>query len=301
MPRRDAKPRFLGLIGLGLMGTALAERALRGGFQVVGFDLDPSRRRALRHLGGRPLASANDVAVACPRLLLSLPTTDIVETVVRQMEGALVPGHVLIDTTTGDPERTARLGAGLAQRGVSYLDATIVGSSAETRQGQVLLLVGAKAAALERCRDVLECLARRVVLVGPWGSGARMKLVINLVLGLNRAALAEGLSFARACGVSPELALDIMRDSVAYSRVMDFKGPKMLQGDFKPVARLSQHLKDVRLILAAGRRGGAKLPLSRVHCKLLEAAMAAGWGELDNSAIIKVYTLLRSRLAAGAA
>src|SRR5262249_57435997 len=140
------------------------------------------------------------------------------------------------------------------------------------------------------CRDVFGCFARQVFHVGPCGSGARMKLVVNLVLGLNRAVLAEGLSFARAVGVEPRHALELLKAGTAYSRVMDTKGEKMLRRDFRPQAKLSQHLKDVRLILSLGKKAGAKLPLSMRHLKLLEQLKVAGCGEMDNSAIIKAFS-----------
>src|SRR5262245_50034180 len=114
-----------------------------------------------------------------------------------------------------------------------------------------------------------------------------MKLVTNLVLGLNRAALAEGLAFAGAIGLAPADALEVLLNCPAYSRTMDAKGPKMVAGDFTPAAKLSQHLKDVRIILVEGERAGQPLPLSALHRQLLEAAEAAGWGELDNSGIIR--------------
>ena len=122
-----------------------------------------------------------------------------------------------------------------------------------------------------------------------------MKLVLNLVLGLNRAVLAEGLAYAAACGLDPAAALDILRAGPAYSRAMDVKGPRMLQGDYTPEARLAQHHKDVGLILASGAEAGASLPLSRVHDELLRAAEQAGLGEADNSA---VYEVFRRRLFA---
>ena len=104
--------------------------------------------------------------------------------------------------------------------------------------------------------------------VGPWGGGARTKLVVNLVLGLNRAVLAEGLAFARRCGLDLPAVLDTLRSGAAYSRVMDAKGAKMTAGDFTTEARLAQHLKDVRLILETGSRCGAALPLSHLHEQL---------------------------------
>ena len=113
-----------------------------------------------------------------------------------------------------------------------------------------------------------------------------MKLVSNLVLGLNRAALAEGLLLAEALGLDPTAALDVLRGSAAYSRQMDAKGRKMIDGDFSNQARLSQHLKDVRLMLKAAADGGLTLALADTHRRLLERAEAMGLGDHDNSAVI---------------
>ena len=116
-----------------------------------------------------------------------------------------------------------------------------------------------------------------------------MKLVANLALGLHRAVLAETLSFAQASGISPVDAMAVLKAGAAYSRVMDDKGEKMLKHDFSVEAKLSQHLKDVRLILASAKAKGAKTPLSEVHRQLLEKLEAAGYGEVDNSAIVMAY------------
>jgi 3-hydroxyisobutyrate dehydrogenase-like beta-hydroxyacid dehydrogenase len=131
-------------------------------------------------------------------------------------------------------------------------------------------------------------LGRNVFHVGACGSAAKMKLVTNLVLGLNRAALAEGLAFAAAIGVEPAAALEVLAGSMAYSRAMDAKGRKMVEGDFSVQARLSQHLKDVLLMQRAAADAGLALPLTETHRRLMEQAEADGLGELDNSAIIRV-------------
>ena len=116
-----------------------------------------------------------------------------------------------------------------------------------------------------------------------------MKLVVNLVLGLNRAALAEGIAFARAAGLDLPTTLRVLQNGAAYSRVMDAKGRKMIEGDFTPQGKLSQHLKDVRLILAEAERVGAKALLSTLHLHLLRQVEAAGYGGEDNAAVIRVY------------
>ena len=278
----------VGIIGLGLMGSALAERFLRAGRNVIGFDLRPECRRALAALGGTPAESASEVVRVAGLVLLSLPDSDAVGVVVKEVEADLA-GKTVIDTTTGDPDRTAALGARLAERGVAYLDATVAGSSQQTRAGEVVVMVGGEADVFRACEPLLRDFARECFHLGPWGSGARMKLVVNLVLGLNRAVLAEGLAFARRCGIDPESALEVLKSGAAYSRVMDTKGRKMIAEDFTPEARLGQHLKDVRLILAAGERAGAVLPLSELHARLLEGLRAAGLGDLDNSAIIQAF------------
>jgi len=172
---------------------------------------------------------------------------------------------------------------------VAYLDAAVCGNSEELRRGEVLVVAGGPPTAFDECRDLFGVFARRSFHVGTWGAGSKMKLTTNLVLGLNRAVLAEALAFADALGLDPELALTVLRESSSYSRVMDLKGRKMLERDFIPQARLSQHLKDVRLMLEAGAGAGVELPLSERHRQLLEQAEAAGLGALDNSAIIEVF------------
>lgn len=279
----------VGMIGIGLLGSALAERLLAAGFAVLGYDTDPARCGAIEKLGGTAAPSADEVA-RCRRIVLSLPDSDVVADVLGRIESQLQPGTILLDTTTGDPDAEAALGARMAARGVHYLDIPVAGSSTQARAGQALILAAGEQAICQQCADLLGALAERWFYIGPCGSGARMKLVVNLVLGLQRAALGEGLAFARACGLDAELALDILRIGPTAGRVLDTKGRKMLQEDFTPPeARLAQHLKDVRLILQAGERRAARLPLSTLHRQLLEQLVEQGYAEADNSAIVKAF------------
>lgn len=268
----DSTNTTLGIIGMGLMGSALIK--MTGASR--GWDIDPAL--------GVNAQSAAEVFAHCDRVFLCLPNSTIAREV---LDGAILrPGQIIIDASTGDPRDMAALGARLATQGVHYLDATVSGSSAQLLQRDVLVMVGGDAVIFEQCRALFATFAREAVHVGPCGSGAKMKLVTNLVLGLNRAALAEGLALAANLDLQPAQTLDIMRRSMAYSRIMDTKGEKMLTLDFTPQAKLSQHLKDVKLMLAAST---IPLPLSETHRALLEHAVALGLGDLDNSAIIKAY------------
>jgi 3-hydroxyisobutyrate dehydrogenase-like beta-hydroxyacid dehydrogenase len=278
----------IGLIGLGLVGSALADRLIGAGQRVIGCDIDDERRGALRERGGEVAGDAQEVFSTCSRVVLSLPSHREVGDVIRAAGATLERGRTIIDTTTGDPASSEELARTLNEQGVIYLDATISGSSAQVRAGSATLMVGGDAESFSACSDIFALIGSQVFHTGPAGTGAKMKLVTNLVLGLNRAALAEGLAFAESIGLDPALSLAVMRGSFAYSRIMDTKGERMIRGDFAADARLSQHLKDVRLIVDIGRHAGLPMPLSAAHREVLEEAETAGYGELDNSAIIKV-------------
>jgi 3-hydroxyisobutyrate dehydrogenase-like beta-hydroxyacid dehydrogenase len=283
-PQRET-PGLVGLVGLGLMGTALAERLLDHGFRVAVWNRTRAKADPLLARGAE---WTDDPFARCPRVLISLYSSDVVEEVLDRFADSLRPGHLLVDTTTGDPNRTVALAARLKSRAVRYLEAPISGSSEQTRRGEATVLVGADPADFQAGADLWPILGRRVFHVGPCGGASKMKLVSNLVLGLNRAALAEGLAFAEAIGVPAAAALEVLAGSNAYSRAMDAKGRKMIERDYTPQARLSQHLKDVRLMLAAATDAGLPLPLTETHRRLMEQAETAGLGDLDNSAILEV-------------
>jgi len=282
---KEEVDRHIGLIGLGLMGTALAERLINAGYRVAVWNRTQAKASPLiargAEWGDNPLAS-------CRRVIISLYTTDVVEQVLDQMREGLQSGQIIVDTTTGEPTQTEAVGRRLSAQGVRYLDAPISGSSEQTRRGEATVIVGGAPEAFAACADLWPVMGSKVFHVGPCGSAAKMKLITNLVLGLNRAALAEGLAFAEAIGVSPTAALEVMAGSMAYSRAIDTKGRKMVERDFKVQARLSQHLKDVRLMLTAAEAAGMTLPLADTHRRLMEQAEANGLGDLDNSAIIEI-------------
>jgi 3-hydroxyisobutyrate dehydrogenase-like beta-hydroxyacid dehydrogenase len=280
----------IGLIGVGLVGTALAENLLAAGYKVIGYDIDAAKCRHLEALGGVSASDPADVGRRCRYVVLSLMTTAIVREVVEGPGGLLQadpPPAYIIDTTTGDPDESAALAGRLAGRGVHYLDSTISGSSREIRQRQGLFMVGGDKVAFEACGPVLAAVTDRMLYAGPAGSGAKSKLTVNLVLGLNRLALAEALVFAERLGLEPRAALALLKQSYAYSRIMEGKGDKMVNNDFATDARLSQHRKDVALVLEYAKQLGLDLPLTARHLEVLDSAIAAGDGDLDNAAVIR--------------
>lgn len=280
----------IGLIGLGLVGTAMAERLLAEQFDLVGFDIDSTKCEHLEQLGGKAVSNPAQVAEQVERVVLSLPDTEVVLHVVEGADGILeaktLPTYI-IDTTTGNPDETVALAQRLAQRDIYFLDAPFSGSSQQLRDKDVVFMVGGDKAAFKKCRDILNALSAEVFYLGASGDGSKAKLAGNLILGLNRLALAEGLVFASKLGLEPRAFLELLKVTPAYSTAMDVKGRKMLDGDFAPEGRLRQHHKDVSIILKYAEKLGQELPLSRVHLDVLKNAIEAGDGELDNSAVIR--------------
>jgi len=275
----------VGIIGVGLMGEVYAHRLIAAGFAVVGCDVDPARNARLAQIGGRAETLAA-IARDCDPIVLAVFNTDQVEDVV---ERALIPaaaGKIVIATSTCDPDRIAALAARVADK-LRFLEVPVSGTSEQVRQGDGVGLIGGDARIAQAAAPVLDALVPKRFHIGNAGDGGRTKLAVNLILGLNRLALAEGLVFAARLGLDPEAFLNVARASAAASQVMDTKGPKMIAGDFAPQGRVRQTLKDTQLMLAQAHRAGQKLPLLEIHADVLEACLRHGDGEADNSIVIE--------------
>jgi 3-hydroxyisobutyrate dehydrogenase-like beta-hydroxyacid dehydrogenase len=278
------------IIGLGLMGEVYAQRLLGAGIPVSGFDTDPARRARLAEIGGKPAATIGELAKPARAIIVAVFSTAQVEDVI---ENHLLPAlgdgsnKIVICMSTVDPDQVAALAARVIPRGIRYLDVPVSGTSDQVRRGDGVALIGGDKAIAEEVAPILDALFARRFHVGKIGDGGRAKLAVNLILGLNRLALAEGLGFAERLGLDPAAFLEVARGSASYSQVMETKGPKMVRGDFSPEGRVKQTLKDAHMMLEQGAAIGQPLKSLQVHADTLEACVKAGEAELDNSAIIK--------------
>lgn len=262
---------IVGLIGQGLLGSAIAERLTAAGHTVASYD--PAVNTGYD--------SVEAVVAVASAVFLCLPDSSHSAAVLA----AIPTDRLVIDATTGTPAEMEAFG----EARLGYVDATIGGSSNHLRRGEAIVMAGAREEAFERATSLLAALSSTVIRCGGPGAGARMKLVFNMVLGLNRAALAEGLAFGEAQGLDGEMILRVLQSGPAASRIMETKGPKMLARDYAPEARLRQHHKDVRLMQEICAQLGQQAFLTDAHERLLAAAEEAGLAESDNSALIEVY------------
>jgi 3-hydroxyisobutyrate dehydrogenase-like beta-hydroxyacid dehydrogenase len=286
----------VGIIGLGLMGTALSERLIDADVPLIGFDIEPARRENLRAAGGMVATSVRELAGRSRTIFVAVFCGEQVEALFGEIENTA--GHartIVVCTTTCGPDEIVRLARRAASAHIPFVEAPISGTSAEVRDGTATALVAGETDAIESVSVLLEILCPRRVRVGATGDASRTKLAINLILQNNRAALAEGIAFAERLGLDGRAFLAAARESAAYSRVMETKGEKMLTRDFRPQSHISQTLKDAELILEEAGRLGLPLPMTTTQAELLRAAIALEGPDSDSAAVIEA---IRRRRAA---
>jgi len=275
----------VGVIGVGLMGEVYARRLVAAGFTVIGYDVDPAKNERLAQFGAQA-GSLSDIAQKCDPIVVAVFNTEQVEDVVERTLIPAAAGKIVLVTSTCDPDRIAALGARVGDR-LRFLETPVSGTSEQVRQGDGVGLIGGDKNIAAVAAPVLDALFAKSFHIGKLGDGGRAKLAVNLILGLNRLALAEGLVFAARLGLDPAAFLDVARRSAAASQVMDTKGPKMISGDFAPEGRVRQTLKDTQLMLDQARKAGQQLPLLQIHADVLQACVRHGDSERDNSIVIE--------------
>jgi putative dehydrogenase len=277
----------VGMIGLGLMGSALSARLIDAGLPMIGFDIDAARCEALRASGGEAAASASELIAKCRTIVVALYNAAQIGKVFDEFDkGAFLSETTVICTTTCSPAEIAGIAKRAADASLGFVEAPVSGASAEVRDGKAMALISGEAA------TVLDVLCPQQIRVGGIGDAARTKLALNLILQTNRAALAEGIAFAESLGLDGTNFLATARRSAAYSHVMDVKGEKMLARDFTPQSHISQTLKDAELILGEARRLGQMMT---VQGALLRATIALVGGECDSAAVIETIRPSRKR------
>jgi len=284
----------IGIIGLGLLGSAIAGSLRAAKWTVCGYDLRAAACEEAAAMGVAVLPSAAAVAEEATLLLLSLMHSGDRHALLwggQRLSDALRPGTLLLDTTTASPESIREEHARLAPRKVRLVDVCVSGSSQTVAEGRALALVGDTRAGAAEYDAALRAFTKQQHYFGAPGRGNEAKLVVNTVMGLNRLVLAEALALARAGGFELGQMLEVLKQGDTYSVAMDTKGPKMIAGAYEPAAaRLEQHAKDVGLILDYAAQLGLELPLSRLHREMLEKALEKGAGPLDNAAIFEAYS-----------
>lgn len=275
-------PASIGLFGLGLIGTAIAGHLIKAGVDVRGFDPDPAAMDRLQAMGGKPVATELVWEADC--IVSAVFSTDQLGDLISAAPPS--KGKRLVSVSTCDPSLMPGLAVAAKENGYELVESPISGTSADLASGDAILLVAGEKAITDTLSPMFETLSRAHFYVGEMGNGNRAKLAINLILGLSRAAVAEGVVFAKAIGLDPDDFLQLALQSAASSKVMASKGPKMVSRDFSALGRVTQCAKDADLIHKEAVAAGQGLPMLQRYRELLAASIGNGEGDLDNSAVL---------------
>ena len=279
----------IGIVGLGLLGHAIASRLIKAGHTVIGFDVLPDRVSALAAMGGTPASSAAAVAQSAEAVCTLLPSLATAEAAILGAGGILAgarPDLAVIQMSTISPTLTERLAREVTARGLGFLDCPVSGTSSMVERGDGIFFVGGDRVLFARWQPVLESVLARAVLVGRVGQAMVLKLVANLLVALNSAAAAEALTLARKAGLDLPLALDVLNASAAASSMLKVRGPMIVRGEFPAQMKLDLFMKDIHLMQEAATAVGAPLPFTDLAERLYAAAQAQGHGGEDLAVVV---------------
>jgi 2-hydroxy-3-oxopropionate reductase len=279
----------VGVIGLGVMGSAMARRIVAGGLPLV---VSTHSRGPVTELCGRG-AIAMDTHAAIAResdlCIINVPDTPDLERVVLDPDGVLEgahPGLAVIAMGTHRPSAMPPLAAALEEHGADFLDAPVSGGDIGAREGTLSIMVGGDEAVLDRVRPVLELLGRTITHMGPVGAGQVAKACNQLVVGANIQAVAEAYALARAAGVDPARVLGAIAQGLGGSVVLDRYADRMIRGRFEPGGRSRLHAKDARIVMELAREAHLDLPAFAAVAAAFEELVRRGDGDLDHSALV---------------
>jgi putative dehydrogenase len=279
----------VGIIGLGIMGSAMAHNLLAAGHEVTGTDVTPERRAELDTAGGKAVETIAEVVAAADVVITSLPTAEAAEAVCRELGRVGRRGLVVVETSTLSPRTKLDCRDLVADAGVVLLDCPLSGTGAQARVRDLVVLGSGDAAAFESVRPVLDAIARSVRHLGPFGNGTTTKLVANLLVSIHNASTAEAFALGVRAGLDPQQLYDTVREGAGGSVIFDKRGPLMVERSYQPAtARVSMFLKDIALVQELAASLDLRTPVLDATLPLYEAAAAAGHGGDDAAVLLEV-------------
>jgi 3-hydroxyisobutyrate dehydrogenase-like beta-hydroxyacid dehydrogenase len=278
----------VGFIGVGYMGRPIAQRLLEAGFKVTVYDRDRSKANELVRFGGTVAESITELSSSCDVVLTSLPNDEVVLDVYQGPEGVFANAHrgaMLIDTSTVYPETSKTLSRLGSKLGVDVLDVTISGSTPAAEQGALVLFGGGDQNCFDAAESIFRVIARKWFYMGPSGSGASMKLVVNSLLGIGMQAIAEAVAFGEKAGLDRNRLLDVMSQTAVVAPAHVGKFQRAMKNDYTPQFPLRLMNKDFGLILKLATALGARMPAAEAALEVNAAQLTEG-AEQDFSAVI---------------
>ena len=291
---KDSRKGAVGVIGLGIMGSAMAANLVQSGFDVIGTDPVAERREELTRAGGTAVSTAGEVGKRCRHIVLALASEAALNSVCEELGSSCAAGTIVLETGTLPLAAKQKQRSLLAEKGITLLDCTLSGTGAQAKTRDVAVYASGDSAAIEEVRPVIDGFARVCYDLGEFGNGTKMKLVANLLVAIHNVAAAEAILLGTRSGLDPATVVRVVADGAGGSRMLEVRGPAMVTRTWeKATMKNSVWQKDMKLISQALKNAGCKAPLFSATIPIYAEA-AAEHPEDDTAA---VYAILE-RMAA---
>lgn len=278
----------VGIVGLGVMGSAMAGHLLDAGFTVWGYDIDPAKQDAFVERGGKAASSTSEVAGRASLVMLSLPSVAALGDATSGLVGGAHPDLLVLEmgTLPLTAKETAR--QTLAEAGVELMDVPLSGTGLQAADATLVIFASGSAEGYRRALPVFEVIGRSSYHLGEFGTGSVMKYIANLLVAVHNLATAEAHTLGIAAGLDPALVQRVMSDGVGASKILDIRGPMMVADQYEPpAARLDIILKDAGIISEYAQSVGAPTPLLDAAIPVYEDSKREGLGDQDAAALCR--------------
>ncbi|MBE0622961.1 MAG: NAD(P)-dependent oxidoreductase [Burkholderiales bacterium] len=282
----------VGMLGLGIMGSAMSANLGQAGYKVIGYDIAADRLQAFAQAGGVPARSAREVAEQADIIIAVLPSVAALDSVVSGAEGILASGRsglILVEASTFPIEDKQRVHDLCGKSGVTMLDCPLSGTGAQAVTKDLSVYASGDVEACARCEPVFAGFARSQHYLGEFGNGSKMKFVANLLVAIHNVSTAEAFVLGMKAGLDPQMIYDVVGDGAGSSRMFQVRGPLMVRGEYEPATmKVEIWQKDMKIISEFAARLDCPTPLLAASAAYYTAAMAQGRGGEDTAAVCAV-------------
>lgn len=282
----------IGFIGLGTMGAPMAANLLKAGYEVTVYNRTVSKCAPLVEQGAALASSPKEATVATDIVMTMVSDDKSIEAVYEGTDGVLAglkSGSIVIDCSTISPALVKHTATKVQERGGDFLDAPVTGSSPAAIDGTLVFMVGGHADTVDQCRDIFDVMGKKLLYMGPNGSGAVAKIAHNTIVGINNLALVEGFAIAAKSGLPVDSFLELVQLGSAGSKAAELKGHKIIEHDFTNQFSLALMLKDLKLASSLTDASAIPAPMLNLAKSLFQAGQTEGYGDEDLSSVVKIY------------
>jgi 3-hydroxyisobutyrate dehydrogenase-like beta-hydroxyacid dehydrogenase len=279
----------VGVVGLGIMGGAFAQSLVAAGWRVIGYDIDPARRRAMARAGVEIAADVKALAAAVPTIITSLPKPEALDATVKDIIDARVRPLVVVEASTFTIDDKVRAERALRKAGHVMLDCPISGTGAQAKTKDLVVYASGDSKAIRKLRPLFASFARAAHDLGDFGNGSRMKYVANLLVAINNVAAAEAMVLGIKAGLDPQTVLEMVTTGAGNSRVFELRAPMMVKERYDdPTMKISVWQKDMAVIGEFAKQIGVPTPMFDATVPVYDKAMKSGHAEHDTAAVCAV-------------